>query len=113
MIDEYARNGSLLELYGKLLTDKQREIMELYYLENWSLAEIAEYFRISRQGVYDILQRAVRQLNFYEGKLGLLKKEEQRQQTLNTIIQDIRKTFNSKEYLKLQPFLEQIKNLFE
>ena len=112
MIDEFARNGSLLELYGKLLTAKQREILELYYLENWSLSEIAEYLKISRQGVYDILQRAVRQLNLYENKLGLLKRDEQRQKILTEIIDDINKTFDASEFLKLAPFLEKIKNLF-
>ena len=64
----------LYDFYGGLLTEKQRQVMELYHEENLSLAEIAEEFGISRQGVHDTLKKAEHLLTEYEDKLGLVAK---------------------------------------
>ena len=48
----------LLDFYGELLTDKQRECLDLHYNEDLSLSEIAEQLGISRQGVWDNIRRA-------------------------------------------------------
>ena len=64
----------LYDFYGRLLTEKQRQVMELYHEENLSLAEIAEEFGISRQGVHDTLKKAEHLLTEYENKLGLVAK---------------------------------------
>ena len=63
----------LLDFYGKLLTDRQREIMSLYYEDNLSLTEVAEELNISKQGVSDSLKRSEKILYETEGKLQLLK----------------------------------------
>ena len=47
----------LLDFYGDVLTDKQRDVMEQYYNDDFSLSEIAENFGISRQGVRDAIKR--------------------------------------------------------
>ena len=62
----------LLDFYGELLTEKQREYTELYYNENLSLSEIAENDGISRQAVRDALLRAEAVLRDTEEKTGLL-----------------------------------------
>ena len=49
----------LLDFYGDVLTDKQRDVMEQYYNDDLSLAEIAENFGITRQGVRDAIKRCV------------------------------------------------------
>ena len=59
----------LMDLYGGLLTDKQRAFLEFYYNDDLSLAEIAENEGITRQGVYDIVKRAKDQLVNFEEKL--------------------------------------------
>lgn len=65
----------LLDIYAPLLTERQAELLSLYYNEDLSLAEIAEDFGISRQGAHDIIRRAEAALDDAEKKLGLLAKE--------------------------------------
>lgn len=64
----------LLDFYGGLLTEHRREIMRMYLEEDLSLQEIADNMDITRQGVHDALGKAQKQLEEYEGKLGLLKR---------------------------------------
>lgn len=63
----------LFDCYQALLTDKQREMMDLYYNQDFTLVEIAEEMNISRQGVYDHLKRTAHLLQQYEEKMSLLK----------------------------------------
>ena len=62
----------LFDFYGETLTEKQRELFDLYYNEDLSLAEIAEHAGITRQGVRDSIKRAEHALGEMEGKLGLV-----------------------------------------
>ncbi|MDO4176078.1 MAG: YlxM family DNA-binding protein [Bacillota bacterium] len=73
-IDDITRQSLLYDFYGALLTERQKEVMELYHEENLSLAEIAEEFGISRQGVHDALHKAEKSLEHYEEKLGLVER---------------------------------------
>ena len=73
-IDDITQASLLYDFYGQLLSKRQREVMELYYEENLTLAEIADEFGISRQGVHDALKNAEKSLNGYEEKLGLVAK---------------------------------------
>ena len=73
MSKEY-RIAILMDTYGNLLTDKQRDFMELYYYEDLSLSEIAEHEKITRQGVYDSIKRAEQTLSELEQKLGIVEK---------------------------------------
>ncbi len=64
----------LLDFYGELLTEKQREVCELHWNEDLSLAEIAEQVGLSRQGVWDCLRRAEAALRGFEAKTGLIRR---------------------------------------
>ncbi len=64
----------LLDLYGTLLTQKQREALSLHLEEDLSYAEIAAELGISRQGAADAAGAAKEQLSYYEEKLGLLRR---------------------------------------
>ena len=64
------RRTELLDLYGALLTEKQRSCAELYVLEDLSLSEIGEALGISRQAAHDNIQRSIKALEEYEEKLG-------------------------------------------
>lgn len=61
----------LLDCYGSLLTERQRELLEGYYNEDLSLAELAEPLGISRQAVHDSIRRGERQLLGLEEQMGL------------------------------------------
>ncbi len=64
----------LLDFYGELLTEKQRECYDLHYNEDLSLSEIAEQAGISRQGVWDNIRRAEAALREIEEKTGLIRR---------------------------------------
>lgn len=63
-----------LDWYQELLTDKQKEMCDLYYREDFSLSEISENYQISRAAVLDTLNRSKKSLLEYEEKLHLIKK---------------------------------------
>lgn len=60
----------LLDCYGDLLTEHQRNVMEMYYCEDLSLAEIGCPLRITRQAVRSLIKRTEDILLNYEEKLG-------------------------------------------
>ena len=61
-----------MDKYGDFLTDKQRRAMELYYLEDYSLAEISEETGVTRQGVLDMIKRSENKLIKMESMLHLV-----------------------------------------
>ena len=61
----------LFDFYGQMLTSRQQEVISLYHVENFSLAEIAEELGISRQAVHDTLKKAEKALRSYEERLKL------------------------------------------
>lgn len=64
--------GPLCDVYGALLTEKQRELVAMYYDDDLSLAEIAENTGVTRQAVRDVLARTEAALVGYEAALGCL-----------------------------------------
>ena len=74
MADSRLMNSMLLDFYGELLTEKQRECFDLHYNEDLSLSEIAEQIGVSRQGVWDNIRRAEATLSEIEDKTGLIKR---------------------------------------
>ena len=84
-MDKFTRIGSLYEFYGALRSKRQQEATALYYEENCSLAEIAEEFGISRQGVYDAVRRSEEQLLRLEAVTGCLARERRIAETAQAI----------------------------
>jgi len=85
MLDRTIEISLLFDYYGGLLTDKQKEIVELYYYQDLSLGEIASNIKISRQGVYDHLHRAEEALKSYENKLKLAEKNKKNSQKIDKL----------------------------
>ena len=71
MFEKNLELGYLLDFYGELLSERKRTVMEMYYNEDLSLAEIAAEIGISRQGARDIIKKSEEELFFFEEKLGL------------------------------------------
>lgn len=63
--------AALLDIYGGMLTDKQREVLDLYYNEDLSLSEIAANEEISRQGVRDSIKRGEEAILELDEKIGV------------------------------------------
>ena len=75
----------LYDFYGNLLTDKQKDLFDLYYNEDLSLSEIADNIGITRQGVRDGIMRSEHMLRDTEDKLGLVKRYSNIQGSLDSI----------------------------
>lgn len=83
------RTLALFERYGALLTEHQREVVELYLKSDWSLAEIAAHQNTSRAAVHDIVRRSTRALEDYEKRLGLLAEAARRRRALEAVERDL------------------------
>ena len=76
----------LLDFYGELLTQKQRDIMDLYFNNDLSLSEIAEINNTSRQAIHDAIKRSDNLLLVYDEKLKLLNKDHKLKENLKNVI---------------------------
>ena len=85
MIEKMIRIGQLYDMYGELLTERQRKCLDLHYLQDLSLGEIAAELGVSRQAINDILHRTIETLEQYEEKLKLLEQDENRTKLLLNI----------------------------
>lgn len=74
----------LLDYYGALLPQKQRDLVEYYYCDDLSLAEIADNEDITRQGARDSIVRAVAKLREFEDALKFVEKCERSKTLLKT-----------------------------
>ena len=72
MFEKNLQIGYLLDFYGEVLPERRRDIMDMYYNGDLSLAEIAESLGITRQAVRETIKKTETELFFYEEKLGLL-----------------------------------------
>ena len=117
-MENIARRSLLLDYYGGLLTDKQREIFDLYHEQDLSLGEIAQLQGVSRNAVYDLLNRTEEKLKYYESVLGLIENAQERKKTFLDLEEDWQTWLSAacpdlEEPLRSQgeAFLERIKTL--
>lgn len=100
----------LMDFYGPLLTEKQKSIMELYYNEDLSLAEIAELNNTSRQAIHDLIKRCYKQFLAYESKLNLLEKSLEKESKIASVLDDlkIKYSLNDEDYINYKERLESL-----
>lgn len=111
-MEDRFRMSILMDLYGTLLTDKQRDILNLYYNDDLSLAEIAENMQTSRQAVFDIIKRCHKILLEYESKLGLMEKEISRENSkieMLSMLDSLAEVYESGKISEIRSFV--IENL--
>ena len=85
------RTLALYERYGALLTEHQRDVVDLYLRSDWSLAEIAAHQKTSRAAVHDIVRRSTHALQGYEKRLGLLAESARRRREIASLKRQIAK----------------------
>ena len=89
MTDGRLMRSMLLDFYGELLTERQRECYDLHYNDDLSLAEIAEQSGVSRQCVWDNIHRAEASLQEIESKTGLIRRFSETQDALAAAAEEL------------------------
>ena len=90
-MDRKVEISVLCEIYGKLLTEKQLNILDNYYNLDLSLSEIAENEGITRQAVRDIIKKGENKLFEFEEKLGIMKKNMKQEEKIANILSELTK----------------------
>lgn len=102
-LEKTTEMNHLYDFYAPLLTEKQRSLWELYFFDDWSLAEIAEHQGVSRQAVFESLKRAQKALLSFEKKLALWQKHQQRLRWVDQLLTELRS--NPEMQRKVEPHL--------
>jgi len=97
MLEKTTRMNYLYDFYYSLLTPKQQSYMSLYYLDDYSLGEIAEEYDVSRQAVYDNIKRTEAMLEEYEEKLLLFQKFQERSRLIRHMKEMLKEENPSKQ----------------
>ena len=84
----------LLDVYGPLLTERQREACRLHLDEDWSFAELAETLGCTRSGAHDLVRRGLEQLAAYEARLGHAAELQQRDEREVALREQLRRARN-------------------
>ncbi|MBM7586804.1 putative DNA-binding protein YlxM (UPF0122 family) [Bacillus pakistanensis] len=108
MLEKTTRMNYLYDFYQSLLTPKQRSYMSLYYLDDYSLGEIAEEYSVSRQAVYDNIKRTEAMLEEYEEKLLLFQKFQERKVILQNMKESLNNNTSKSGILNLLDSLEKL-----
>lgn len=99
----------LCDLYGKLLTQKQYELLNDYYNNDLSLSEIAENNNITRQAVRDIIKKGEKKLFEYEEKLSFMKRTINQEKKIEKVLSELTKIQKNYSDKQVANILEMIK----
>ena len=107
-MEKHIEISMLVEIYGKLLTENQYQVISDYYNEDLSLSEIAENNNISRQGVRDIIKKGESKLFEYEEKLQIMKKTQENEKTIQLILSQLSKIQDNSSDKKVEKILNEV-----
>lgn len=107
-MEKHIEISMLVEIYGKLLTEKQYQVISDYYNEDLSLSEIAENNNISRQGVRDIIKKGESKLFEYEEKLQIMKKTQENEKTIQLVLSQLSKIQDNSSDKKVEKILNEV-----
>ncbi len=102
----------LYDFYGELLTQKQRAVLELYYLNDLSLNEISKEYNITRQAVRDMIKRTEHILLQYEEKLMLVEKFRIQKETVHHAFHILNEIIEQNNLQEIQRF-EEVQHMLE
>nr|WP_276939812.1 DNA-binding protein [Helcococcus sueciensis] len=98
----------LFEYYGKLLSKKQHDSIELYYEEDLSLTEIADLQKVSKQSISETIKRSEKALIEFEDKLGLYKRMSELQCLVDSLEEQLMDDLDDNQYAKYLDIMFQI-----
>ena len=107
-MEKNVKVSMLMSIYGKLLTEKQYEILDNYYNSDLSLSEIAENMNITRQAVRDIIKKGENKLFEFEEKLEIMKKTLQQEKKINDVLSELTKLQTNSSDKQVQKVLNHI-----
>ena len=107
-MDKHIEISILWQIYGKLLTEKQYKVLNDYYNEDLSLSEIAQNNNISRQAVRDIIKKGETKLFDYEKILGIMKRTQRNEKTLQLVFSQLSKLAETSSDKQVQEILEEV-----
>ena len=110
-MDKNIKISILCQIYGKLLTEKQYQVLDDYYNNDLSLSEIAENLNITRQAVRDNLKKGENKLFEYEEKLNVMKKTMEQEEKIAIVLSEIAKIQSKSSDKEVGKILEHIHNV--
>ena len=108
-MDKNIKMSILCQIYGKLLTEKQYQVLDDYYNNDLSLSEIAENLNITRQAVRDNIKKGENKLFEYEEKLLFMKKTMNQEKQIENILAQLNKIHEDSSDEKVNNILEEVK----
>ena len=108
-MEEKVKISMLLEIYGKLLTEKQSQMLEDYYIHDLSLSEIAENQDITRQAVRDNIKKGENKLFELEEKLSIMKRTLEQEKQIQEILTELSKITDYSSDKKIEKVLNHVR----
>lgn len=108
-MEEKIKISMLIQTYGKLLTEKQYQILNDYYNNDLSLSEIAQNQEITRQAVRDIIKKGEKKLFEYEEKLLFMKRTLETEKKIEKVLNELTKIQKDYSDKQIANVLEHIK----
>ena len=107
-MEKNVKVSMLLNIYGKLLTEKQYEFLDNYYNSDLSLSEIAENMNITRQAVRDNIKKGENKLFEFEEKLEIMKRTLEQEKRINDVLSELTKLQTNSSDKQVQRVLNHI-----
>lgn len=107
-MEKNVKVSMLMNIYGKLLTEKQYEVLDNYYNSDLSLSEIAENLSITRQAVRDNIKKGENKLFEFEEKLEIMKRTLQQDKKINNVLSELTKLQTNSSDKQVQKVLNHI-----
>ena len=108
-LEKKVRVSFLCQIYGKMLTQKQYEVINDYYNNDLSLSEIAENNHITRQAVRDIIKKGENKLFELEEKLSFMERTLKQEKQLQEILAELSKIDDTSSDKKIAKILEHVR----
>ena len=105
-IEKKTNIALLYDFYSAMLSERQSEIMQLYYGDDLSLSEVAEITGITRQGVRDAIKKSENILVDCEEKLGLYERHRTQQKTIKEVVAGLKKAESKEEIERYVSLIE-------